>query len=190
MNKIALSLQVFIVLFTFLLPIKSGHVLAQEASNWETSPKLIRSSINIQSLKVFFQFKLEIEIPSEAQSSLSKIVINQKPDQAEALDIDPEKTQVFLLTDSQPMAIENSTTFTMNKEERTSQTVINLSQAVTPGSKIEIVLDVENPMYKENTYRYEIIVYPEGDNSRSINIGTAKFDLGWREQNVEKRNKK
>lgn len=168
------------LLCAVLLPAKSLMVVAQENNYFIASPQLVRSSIIFKSARAFFQLKFEIEIPTDANNNLSRIIIKQKPDQAEALEIEPRKTQVLLLKDSEAIPINHSTTFTLDHRQKTNETIIDLTKPIPPDSRIEIILHVERPQYKENIHQYDVIVYPEGDNPRSINIGTAQFYLGWR----------
>ena len=178
MNRINQSLLLFFVSLVFLILLKSFSVVGQSTSSFNFSPQLVRSSVIFSSLIDSLKFKFVIDIPFEAKKSLKKIVIKQQPNQAEVLKIDSRKTKVFLLTDSQPILLNHSTTFTLNKRKKINQTVIYLFQAVPPGSRIEIVLHVKKPLYRQNVHRYDVIVYPEGDNPRSIDIGTANFYLG------------
>lgn len=175
MNKITSALILSLFSFSLWLPTNfvRAETEAKEFSFFRASPRLVDSNTSFSTTNVLSRYNFYIDIPSQAENNLNKIVINQQTN-LETIKIYPEKTKVFILTNQGENSLDNSTTLIVNEDENTSQIVINLSSSIPPDSRIKVVLRARNPLY-EGIYQFGVAVYPEGDNPRSLYLGIARF---------------
>jgi hypothetical protein len=154
-------------------PVLADIVEAKEISFFRFSPRLVKSNTSFSSTNALSRYNFYIDIPAEAENNLSRVIINQQPN-LEIIKIYPEKTKVFLLTDTQEILVSNSTDLIVNKNENTNQIIISLSESIPAGSNFKIVLRAINPLY-DGIYQFGVTVEPEGANPQRLYLGNARF---------------
>ena len=168
----SISLLIFAVV-NISAPVQANISKTKQISFFRSSPRLAKSYTSFSSTNVLSRYNFYIDIPSQAENNLSRIIINQQPN-LEIIKIYPQKTKVFLLKDAGEILVSNSTDLIVDKHENTSQIIINLSESIPAGSRLKIVLRAINPLY-DGIYQFGVTVEPEGENPRSLYLGNARF---------------
>ena len=184
MSKLKLNffLKLFLVIASIIVPV--NQVIAESDSSsgdyspisfFRTSPRLVGSNTSFNSVGAWSRYNFRIEVPSSAETNLAKIVINQQQN-LEVIDIYPDESKVVLLDDRGETPIEHDIQFTIDDRENTSVITVNLIDPVPAGSKIKVALRAKNP-YSSGVYQFDVEVFPQGDNPRSLRLGIARFNF-------------
>jgi len=147
-------------------------VFAQEISFFRTSPQLVRTHSTFTYPDVISTYIFEIEIPKEADNSLSKIVINQQPN-TETIDFFPEKTKTFIINNNQQKIIDNVKAVN-NLDNNKNEIIIELNPSISAGNRVKLEVKARNPLYG-GIYQFGVTVFPQGENPRSLYLGIARF---------------
>jgi len=169
----------FSLFYCLLLPLifsvdKVGlnPVFAQEISFFRTSPRLVRSHSTFTFPNAISTYIFEIEIPKEAENSLNKIIINQQQN-TETINFFPDKTKAFIINNNQQILIDNVKT-TNNIDDNKNEIIIELNPSIPAGNRVKLEVKARNPLYG-GIYQFGVTAYPQGENSRSLYLGIARF---------------
>ncbi len=167
MIKITSLLKLPLICSFFFLP--ASLVIAESESTqisfFRASPRLVHSNTSFSGTDIFSRYNFKIDIPVNAENSLSKIVINQQSN-LETIEIDPEKTKVFILTENGEIPVDNLTDIIVDDHKNVSEIAIHLSESIPSGSKMKIVLRARNPLHG-GIYQIVLTFTPVGINPRS-----------------------
>lgn len=169
----------FSLFYSLLLPLifsvdKVGlnPVFAQEISFFRTSPRLVRSHSTFTFPNAISTYIFEIEIPKDAENSLHKVIINQQIN-TETINFFPENIRASIMGNNyqnQPVNVETTINIVGDKNE----IIIKLEPSIPAGNRVKLEVKARNPLYG-GIYQFGVTAYPQGENSRSLYLGIARF---------------
>ncbi len=145
-------------------------IKTEEINFFRKSPHLTRVMTTYRSPRAESYYIFEIDIPSEAENSLKKVIIEQQKN-VEIIKVISQKTKAFIINKKEQ---EIPITVMLNVDNNQNKLTINLTQTVPAGNKIRLKIRAINPLYG-GIYQFGVTVFPEGINPRSLYLGIGRL---------------
>ena len=142
----------------------------QEPSFFLRSPRLVRSATTFRGPRAIASYLFAIEIPQNAGNNLQAVVISQQKNLEEVRFL-PDRTRAFIGdTNGEEIAIDT----VVEQDSNQNGVRVVFKEPVKPGQKVTLAIGGRNPLYG-GIYQFGITVYPQGDNPKSLYLGTGRI---------------